>query len=63
MGTYIRELRVARGVSQANLAAPYLTRAHVSAIELGKVLPTLNVLAHFARKLDLPLREMLPPDR
>ena len=50
-------------MSQANLGAPYFTRAHVSAIELGKILPAVNTLAHFARKLKLPLREVLPPDR
>src|SRR5437016_6330581 len=62
IGTYLRQLRVARGLSQANLGAPYFTRAHVSAIELGKTLPPVNTLAHFARKLNLPLREVFPPD-
>jgi len=61
IGAYLRELRLARGLSQANLGAPYFTRAHISAIELGKILPTVNTLAHFARKLKLPLREVLPP--
>jgi transcriptional regulator with XRE-family HTH domain len=48
-------------MSQAQLGAPYFTRAHVSAIELGKILPAITTLAHFARKLAVPLRELIPP--
>src|SRR5437667_400169 len=51
VGARLREARIACGISQAKLGAPYFTRAHVSAIELGKVSPALKSLAHFARKL------------
>jgi transcriptional regulator with XRE-family HTH domain len=56
----LRELRIERNLSQAQLGAPYFTRAMVSAIELGKISPALKSLAHFARKLDVPLRELIP---
>jgi ribosome-binding protein aMBF1 (putative translation factor) len=61
LGERIRTLRTERGLSQAQLGAPYFTRAHVSAIELGKILPALTTLVHFARKLGIPTRELLPP--
>jgi len=50
-----------RGLSQAQLGAPYFTRAHVSAIELGKILPALTALVHFSRKLGVHARDLLPP--
>ena len=60
-GERIRSLRSGKAMSQAQLGAPYFTRAHVSAIELGKILPAITTLAHFARKLGVPLRELIPP--
>lgn len=54
LGERLREARVAAGMSQAQLGAPYFTRAHVSAIELGKIRPAMRSLEHMARKLDKP---------
>jgi len=50
----LREARIASGISQAELGAPYFTRAHVSAIELGKIRPAMRSLEHMAKKLDKP---------
>ena len=41
-------------MSQAQLGAPYFTRAHVSAIELGKIRPAMRSLEHIAKKLGKP---------
>src|SRR5882762_1115782 len=54
LGERLREARIAAGLSQAQLGAPYFTRAHVSAIELGKIRPAMRSLEHMARKLDKP---------
>jgi transcriptional regulator with XRE-family HTH domain len=62
VGVRIRELRMKKGLSQAQLGAPYFTRAMVSAVELGKVAPSLVALAHFAAKMKVSLRELLPAD-
>jgi len=62
VGALIRALREERGLSQAKLGAPNFTRAHVSAVELGKVAPSLKTLAFFARKLDVRLRDLIPDD-
>jgi tetratricopeptide (TPR) repeat protein len=42
-------------MSQAQLGAPYYTRAHVSAIELGKIRPAMKSLEHMAAKLGKPV--------
>jgi transcriptional regulator with XRE-family HTH domain len=49
-------------MSATALGAPYYTRAHVSAIELGKITGSLPALHHFARRLKVPLRELIPPE-
>ena len=54
LGRRLREARVAAGLSQAQLGAPYYTRAHVSAIELGKIRPAMKSLEHMAAKLAKP---------
>lgn len=54
LGERLREARTAAGMSQAQLGAPYFTRAHVSAIELGKIRPAMRSLEHMARKLEKP---------
>jgi transcriptional regulator with XRE-family HTH domain len=60
LGQSLRSARTAKGLSQAQLGAPHFTRAHVSAIELGKIMPSLNTLAFFAQKLDTKLRDLVP---
>lgn len=54
LGQRLREARVAAGLSQAQLGAPYYTRAHVSAIELGKIRPAMKSLEHMAAKMGKP---------
>ena len=51
LGQRLREARIAAGLSQAQLGSPYYTRAHVSAIELGKIRPAMKSLEHMAAKL------------
>ena len=55
LGQRLREARAAAGLSQAQLGAPYYTRAHVSAIELGKIRPAMKSLEHMAAKLGKPV--------
>src|SRR5258708_39800753 len=62
VGARLRELRDHRRLSQAQLGAPNFTRAHVSAVELGKVAPSLKTPAFFAQKLGVRLRDLIPDD-
>jgi transcriptional regulator with XRE-family HTH domain len=55
VGQRLRRLRLARGLSQRQLAAPGISDAYISRIERGNREPTLNVLRVLARRLGVPL--------
>ena len=56
LGATVRELRVARGWSQAELAsAAGMTQSAVARLEAGGTVPTLPVLGRIARALDADL--------
>jgi transcriptional regulator with XRE-family HTH domain len=58
----MRELRLARKVSQEQLAADAgLHRTYVSSVERGERNISLVNIERLARALEVPLREMLPP--
>lgn len=55
-GAAVRELRLARGWSQAELAsAAAMTQSAVARFEAGGMVPTLPVLGRIARALDADL--------
>ncbi len=51
LGERLREARTEAGLSQAQLGDPHFTRAHISAIELGKIRPAMTSLEFLAVKL------------
>ncbi len=51
LGERLREARTEAGLSQAQLGDPHFTRAHISAIELGKIRPAMRSLDFLAVKL------------
>jgi transcriptional regulator with XRE-family HTH domain len=57
LGAEIRNRRKARRLTQADLAHP-MTKGFVSAVELGRVVPSLPALAHMAQRLDVSLAEL-----
>lgn len=64
VGRRIRELRQARGLTMAQLGSDrrgkvYFERQYVWKMETGRVSPSLAALAHFARRLDISLAELL----
>ncbi len=58
LGAEIRRRRIATGLSQRALGAP-MSRAYVSAVELGRVCPSLPSLVLFARRLGVPVTQLL----
>src|SRR5438093_6695627 len=58
IGTRIRRLRTAKGLTQKELAAPRYTHAYVSSIESGHRRPSQTALEHFASKLGVPADEL-----
>ena len=59
LGQRIRRLRRAEGLTQAQLGAP-LRKAFVSAVELGRVVPSLRALAVMAARLRVPIAVLIP---
>ena len=55
VGDNIREVRTKLGMTQAQLAAPEFSISYISAIERGKIRPSLKALSILARRLDVPL--------
>jgi transcriptional regulator with XRE-family HTH domain len=64
VGKRIRELRTKRKLTMAELGADrrgrvYFQRQYVWKMETGRVAPSLAALAHFARRLDVTVAELL----
>ena len=64
VGRRIRQLRRKRGLTMAELGANrrgvvYFQRQYVWKMETGRVAPSLAALAHFAKRLDVTLAELL----
>jgi len=58
LGARIRGLRLAAGLTQAEAAGPF-SAAYVSAIEHGKVIPSLPALVLLATRLEVTPSELL----
>jgi HTH-type transcriptional regulator, quorum sensing regulator NprR len=59
VGTNIREVRTKLGLTQSQLATPEFSISYISAIERGKIRPSLKALAILAKRLDVPLAFLL----
>src|SRR5579885_1620357 len=59
VGANIREVRNRLNLTQAQLAAPEFSISYISAIERGKIRPSLKALSILARRLDVPLTFLL----
>src|SRR5712691_2956421 len=59
VGTNIRKVRTRLSLTQAQLAAPEFSISYISAIERGKIRPSLKALSILARRLDVPLTFLL----
>lgn len=58
LGSRIRELRVERGLTQAELGSP-MTRSFVSAVEHGRAVPSLRALLLMAARLGVPASQLV----
>jgi len=59
VGTNIREVRTKLDLTQSQLASPEFSISYISAIERGKIRPSLKALSILARRLDVPLTFLL----
>ena len=58
VGRRIRDRRRALGLTQRALAAPY-TKSYVSAVERGRVLPSLRILSFLAERLGVGVGDLV----
>src|SRR5437016_6997887 len=59
VGSNIRAVRSKLALTQAQLASPEFSISYISAIERGKIRPSLKALSILARRLDVPLTFLL----
>jgi tetratricopeptide (TPR) repeat protein len=59
LGTRMRRLRLARGMTQKELADPRYSYAYVSTIEAGRRTPSREAIEHFATRLGVTPDELL----
>lgn len=59
LGTRMRRLRLARGMTQKELADPRYSYAYVSTIEAGRRTPSREAIEHFASRLGVTPDELL----
>jgi tetratricopeptide (TPR) repeat protein len=59
LGTRMRRLRLARGMTQKELADPKYSYAYVSTIEAGRRTPSREAIEHFASRLGITPDELL----
>jgi tetratricopeptide (TPR) repeat protein len=59
LGTRMRRLRLARGMTQKELADPKYSYAYVSTIEAGRRTPSREAVEHFAMRLGVTPDELL----
>jgi len=60
LATTLKQLRAAKGLSQADLAQKAkLTREHVNRLEAGRHGPTLAVLQRLSKALGVPVTRLL----
>ncbi|HEY0697923.1 MAG TPA: helix-turn-helix transcriptional regulator [Micromonospora sp.] len=58
-GRRLRQLRVARGLSQRDVAVGMVNPSYISLLESGSRVPALEVALHIARALGVPLTDLV----
>lgn len=62
LGERIRDIRQRRGLTQVELAGDDFSKSYVSAVERGKITPSLEALQILAERLDVPISYFLEPE-
>jgi transcriptional regulator with XRE-family HTH domain len=58
LGARLRRIRVSRGLTQREVAAPRYTHAYISTIEAGRRHPSEDALRHFADRLGVDVEDL-----
>ncbi|MCL1918200.1 MAG: helix-turn-helix transcriptional regulator [Peptococcaceae bacterium] len=60
LGKRIKELRLAKKLTQSELVSDFITRSMLSQIESGSATPSMRTLEYIAQKLQIPVSELVP---
>ena len=60
LGKRIKELRLAKKLTQSELVSDFITRSMLSQIESGNATPSMRTLEYIAQKLQIPVSELVP---
>lgn len=63
LGRRIKEARINRKMTQAELVGNFITRNMLSQIESGNATPSVKTLEYIASKLELPVSSLVPEER
>jgi len=59
LGTRLRQARLARNLTQSEVAANQFSVSYISAVERGQIRPSLGALEKLAKRLQVPVSELL----
>ncbi len=59
LGQRIRRLRLEKGMTQSELADGFVTTSMISQVESGKNTPSVELIQHIAKKLQIPLHDLI----
>lgn len=62
LGRRIREARLAKKLTQAEVVGDFITRNMLSQIESGSALPSVKTLQYLSRVLEVPMSQLVPTD-
>ena len=62
LGKRIKEARLARKMTQADVVGDFITRNMLSQIESGTANPSVKTLTYLAKVLQLPVNYLLPDE-
>lgn len=63
LGRKIKEARLAKKMTQSDVAGDFITRNMLSQIESGAANPSLKTLEYLTSVLDIPIQTLLPDGR
>lgn len=62
LGRRIKEARIKKKMTQAELVGDFITRNMLSQIENGNAMPSVQTLEYLAERLDLPVASLVPEE-
>lgn len=62
LGRRIKEARLAKKLTQAEVVGDFITRNMLSQIESGAALPSVKTLQYLSKVLEVPMSQLMPED-